>query len=533
MRSHSYFQAFRRPFCLLLALTALVFCGCSSGLRPFRMAETEDPFLNNPPVELVDGSDNREDRDDGSEDSRDDFGEASGMAAATPEQPATSPSGRGADLGTDVASELALFAEEPGSGGGQIAKAGHAGAEPLGNGSGGIQRNPPPTSVQSGLGDASPWESSPVRQAPEEPGVLLQFEAGQGGPQPGHSFGTDTGEFRVKELSESDFSPLNAIADRHVERPRNVDVSGFDAGPDRVDTGGFGRVPAANASDEPSSDAERSKPTMRDRFSRLGARFGLGDDAEGVRQPPAPIEDAATGNCLDDLIATAESRLLTLNYSQLDEAGREAYLRDHVNLRLYYLANDQHERALDAIPGIAPAEQEFWTQIFWSLSEYHNAETTPDRTERITHTVGQLRTALHRLQELARLQLRNASFCQQIDGYGRYTRFESDVFRPGQPVLVYAEIENFKSEPTTSGSYRTLLRSTLEIFPQSDRGEAVDSVTLQAVEDICRNPRRDYFNSYNFAMPNDIQPGRYILRLTVDDQLSGKAATQTVSFSIR
>jgi hypothetical protein len=212
---------------------------------------------------------------------------------------------------------------------------------------------------------------------------------------------------------------------------------------------------------------------------------------------------------------------------------QQLYIEKQVQLRLLYLLAGQQERALAAIPGIHPADQEFWQQVFWSLANYFDDEAMPDSADRATQTVTQLRTAIERLQENARLEIRNVNFCHKISSYGSYERFQRDEFTPGQPVLVYAEVENFKSEPMGDGQYRTLLRSTVEIYRAGSDGGLVQSIPFQPTEDLCRNHRRDYFHSYEFTIPQRVSLGPHVMKLTVEDQLSRKVATYSLNFTVK
>lgn len=124
----------------------------------------------------------------------------------------------------------------------------------------------------------------------------------------------------------------------------------------------------------------------------------------------------------------------------------------------------------------------------------------------------------------------NTAFCEEISYYGNYKRFPREEFVPGQPVLLYAEIENFRSDPSPTGEYRTLLRSLVEIYGPT--GKLVWYKSFAATEDLCRNPRRDYFHNYQFSMP-DRPLGPHTLKLTVVDELSGKQATSTIKFMLK
>ena len=290
---------------------------------------------------------------------------------------------------------------------------------------------------------------------------------------------------------------------------------------------------------------ESQRRGIRDRFSQWGARFGFGSDDEPPAPTPQPQPVIPPNPELQPLDRRPVANLQTLimrRENELrewgvvppnDEQRRQDFIRQHVELRLLYLMNGQQSRALDAIPGIATSEQEFWQQILWGLSDYFDLEGKTNRTERISQTVKQFETAVNRLKEEARLSIRNLNFCRKISSYGNYERFRRDDFTAGQPVLVYSEVENFKSVPVADGRYRTLLKSRIEIFRGDVRGQMVDSVTFKPTEDLCRNPRRDYFHSYELTIPQDIGLGPHVLRLTIEDQLTGKQTTQTVNFIVK
>ena len=216
-----------------------------------------------------------------------------------------------------------------------------------------------------------------------------------------------------------------------------------------------------------------------------------------------------------------------------NDTARQLYLRKHVQLRLLHLMSGQMDRALQPVPGIDPADQEFWQQMFWGMANYFDTQGMPDSSERATQTIAQLKSAAARLQEKARLELHNVAFCYKISGFGNYQRFKRDEFTPGQPDLLYAEVGNFKSELVSEGQFRTLLKSTLEIVEGGPTGRVVETLPLAPSEDRCRNQRRDYYHSYEFAVPQSCNPGPHTLRLRVEDQLGKKLAVTALNFTVQ
>lgn len=235
---------------------------------------------------------------------------------------------------------------------------------------------------------------------------------------------------------------------------------------------------------------------------------------------------------LQKLIAMTESDVAE-SRPGTTEAEHHDYITQHVYLRMLYLMANQQERALQAIPVLEPADQEFWQQMFWAMANYFDSKGMPDSSDRATQTITQLKSAIQRLQEKARLELRNVAFCHKISSFGSYERFKRDEFSPGQPVLLYAEVDNFRSEPTADGQFRTILRSTIEIYKAGPDGDLVYREPFPATEDLCRNHRRDYFHSYEFTIPQRISLGPHVLKLTVEDQLNQKLTTYSLNFTVK
>ncbi|QDU38090.1 hypothetical protein Mal4_24110 [Maioricimonas rarisocia] len=227
--------------------------------------------------------------------------------------------------------------------------------------------------------------------------------------------------------------------------------------------------------------------------------------------------------------------LLEAETAQLEpgstEPERARYIRSHVQLRLLYWMTGQPDRAMQAIPGLESAEQTYWTNTIWALSDYFDTQGTPDRAARMTQVLDRLVEATGSVEAQARLQLLNATFCRKIDGFGRVTTFSKDEFRPGQPVLVYAELARFGSELTEDGQYRTRIGSVIEIFRKGE-SKAVHRIEMDPTIDLCATRRRDYFHSYWIDLPPELQAGPHELRLRVVDELTGQHAATTLPFRI-
>jgi hypothetical protein len=275
--------------------------------------------------------------------------------------------------------------------------------------------------------------------------------------------------------------------------------------------------------------------------SNLGSGDGFGPLPGGPGAANAvPPNNPSSAADLARLIASVEAEVAAMRYAdQTLPNQKTAYVQKHVYLRMLYLMAGQEARAVTAIPEISPADQEFWQQTFWAMSNYFDTNAMPDTDYRATQTIAQLRTAIQKLQENARLELRNVAFCHKISSFGNFDRFPQDEFGPGQPVLVYAEVQNFKSKPAAQPDkpnetfYQTQLKSSIEIHRLGPSGDLVERFEFEPTEDLCHNHRRDYFHSYEFTIPQRISLGPHVMTLTVEDQLNRKVATYRLNFMVK
>lgn len=270
-------------------------------------------------------------------------------------------------------------------------------------------------------------------------------------------------------------------------------------------------------------------PKLKDAAGRTLRNFGQAEPA----QNPAMLAMSGGQADIPGMINALKTELVTATPGQTD-AERVQYIRKHVNLRMLHLVAGDVSQAVEPIPGIASADQEFWQQMIWSVSNYFDDQGMPDASVRSAETIEQLRGAIAQLGQTADLKLRNTTFCHRIVSFGNYERFKEDRFTTGQPVLLYSEVENFTSRRSSNDGFRTILQSAIKLYRANDLNQPAATIPLASdtTEDFCRAQRRDYFHSYEFSIPPNLEPGQYTLVLEVIDQQSRKVATSRVNFEV-
>ena len=234
--------------------------------------------------------------------------------------------------------------------------------------------------------------------------------------------------------------------------------------------------------------------------------------------------------------ATEEDWRLSLNSSiealerlTTEPPGSAQEVTRHAWLRMLYLTAGRRDDALKPIPGIGPAEQDFWREQLYALAACLDTERQTDAAKRSAEARMHLAKADARLGESGTLAVRNLAFCTQVSSYGVYEKFEDYKFKANQPLILYAEVQNFKSEESSKG-FHTALRSSYQILDGQGRRVAENDLAL--TEEYCRNHRRDYFLRYFLSVPERIYDGNYTLQLTIVDTLSQKIGTSTIEFTV-
>lgn len=266
--------------------------------------------------------------------------------------------------------------------------------------------------------------------------------------------------------------------------------------------------------------------------------------APGPQTPPAPtappgeIQQVAHRATLAAEGATSSreptaegwERELDAAIADLDrhlQASPDAELA--ARLGLLRLAADRRDEALRASATLAGSAQSYWSSQLYALSTFLETQRGDGEPSRLAEAAQHLRAAAGELAEMAPLVVRNPHFCTEVSSYGVFKPFDKYTFRPGQEVLLYCEIENFKSESLPEGQH-TAMSARYRIL--DSQGREASAGELGRTEETCRNVRRDYFLRYFLTLPDHLYDGKYTLHLTVEDLTAKKFAQATIDLTI-
>lgn len=151
------------------------------------------------------------------------------------------------------------------------------------------------------------------------------------------------------------------------------------------------------------------------------------------------------------------------------------------------------------------------------------------------------------LDENKPLRVRNVQLCTAVRGYGQYAPVANATFIAGRAtkVIVYAELEGFRSKEITSGelahygpdaeaSGDTLaveLVQEVALYHDAD-GLRVWSTPESKIVETSRVKRRDFYTVHTIELPPNLSVGSYKLKLVVRDATSGSVADVNVAIKV-
>jgi hypothetical protein len=190
------------------------------------------------------------------------------------------------------------------------------------------------------------------------------------------------------------------------------------------------------------------------------------------------------------------------------------------------------------IKGLSEGQQQFWQHQLASIQVMLNglpdessssAELATQR-RRATTAARQLEMAANQLASQATLQVANAIFCTQVQGFGQFVPAELQ-FTPGQQTLVYCEIENYDLRDSTAapsvastGQPQFVAELRGQFMIVDDNNLVVHQHQYQTVEDISHWRRKDFYMYFPVAIPQ-LPAGHYRLQLSVEDLVGKKFAS--------
>jgi hypothetical protein len=137
------------------------------------------------------------------------------------------------------------------------------------------------------------------------------------------------------------------------------------------------------------------------------------------------------------------------------------------------------------------------------------------------------------------LTIPTAVLCERVESFGRYTPFAPARFAAGREhaAILYVEVEHFAQRggdgtgASGAGEWTTELAQAVDLYHDAD-GSLQWRRPEQVVRDSARRRRSDYYLVQRITLPATLSVGRYNLKVTVTDRISGRTAQARVPVEI-
>ncbi len=259
---------------------------------------------------------------------------------------------------------------------------------------------------------------------------------------------------------------------------------------------------------------------------------------ESLSIPAADLDDAvseeAPNNATNesmDLNSASATGIVAPFLSYLKTRAEASRMFDHEwQHRLALLALHRDREALEISSEIPREAQDLLGTLIRAVIGVRSATRDPLSTGN---------EALARVEELRDLLAGRAdpvvatlALCRKVVTFGAYEPLPDTDFVAGRSTqaIVYIEIRNFQSERTDEGHHRTALATRLEVL--TGGGQSVWRHEEPEVVDVCRRRRTDFFIAQRIVLPPSLPAGDYVLKVLVDDRLTGRADEASHSFRI-
>lgn len=199
------------------------------------------------------------------------------------------------------------------------------------------------------------------------------------------------------------------------------------------------------------------------------------------------------------------------------------------NRRMISFVLGDLDAAQAPIDGLAKETQSYFQNLLQGLYDATDINGNPVASRRLTLALQSHRRAEEELSKLAHLEVKNPSFCTEVDSFGVVTPFADYRFQAEQEVLLYCELENFVSRKLKNG-FETQLQGSYEIVDRD--GQQIMEQLLPEDTDLCGNQRSDFYIAYRLHMPTEIAPGQYKLNLIIEDMTGHKFGQSSLDFHI-
>ncbi len=206
-------------------------------------------------------------------------------------------------------------------------------------------------------------------------------------------------------------------------------------------------------------------------------------------------------------------------------------ISNQLDLQLYGMLNDDQAPELAAMTMMPVEDRELVSALVDGLSNFRST-VRQDANMLPAQKIKPLLEMAERLRSQADLTVSTVALCRRVDAFGKYDPIVPARFPAMKEnwVIVYCEVENFLPRQNPRQMWETNLNEQVTLY--TDTGLLVWSDNKLKVTDECRNRRHDFFAWNKIALPASLTVGRYVLKVTIEDENADRVAEASVPLSI-
>jgi hypothetical protein len=246
--------------------------------------------------------------------------------------------------------------------------------------------------------------------------------------------------------------------------------------------------------------------------------------------PAAPARTNASNAPLDMQSPTAATTLERTVPALQQQLETDKDFAAEWRLRMVQLALDRDSDASSVSPNLPDDSRALLTAVVGTAAAARNLIRNPMLTgEEALQQVDGLRQFLSNKADPV---VSVIALCRKVVTFGSYEEMASEDFVAGRPIqtIVYSEIRNLKAENGEGGMFDTRLSTRLEALTAD--GKSVWQREEPEIVDHCRRRRTDFFIAQRITLPPTLPAGEYVLKVLVEDKLSGRIGEASRPFSV-
>ena len=312
---------------------------------------------------------------------------------------------------------------------------------------------------------------------------------------------------------------IGPLADhRNVPGPSSQPVQGFNV------SGSRGAPPPQVAMiPHPVVDQQQSTANqglaLQPEDNKVAAQSSLRVAPEDINRPVIPAKPPLPG-------ADLEARLAR------NIQGSPTDLWAHLDWQLLQFIRDEQVPQLDVMSSLPLEDREVISTVMDGLTNFRSA-LRADNNMLLTKKIKPLLELADRLRSQADLNIPALALCKSVEGFGMYDPMEPARFAAGSTheAILYCEVENFACvSQADKQRWETRLSQEATLYTESGMPVWVDK--SGQIVDSSRNRRHDFFLVKRIKLPATLSIGRYLLKVTVQDQQAKRLAEQTVPVDV-